>query len=116
MSFPKPIIAGNFQNLDGTFLVNGTLTLRLLSDAQSPSGQVGSGTVVSLPLNSVGTISGAPTVWSNSALNTGTRTNLYEAKAFTGAGQQAWTSTIFITNTNVTFTITNTIPDNIFAF
>lgn len=73
-----------FQDSDGNALANGNVRITISEDAQAPDGQVCAGMTLTVPLDSTGTVSYIPQVWSNSALTPSDTT--YVLEAYTASG------------------------------
>jgi hypothetical protein len=101
---PTISVTQNYQDLAGNPLSNGFLLIRLLSDAQSPAGQICSSTVQRFTLDSGGNTTGLH-LWPNASLNTGSGTNLYHFSAFTSLGQLVWQGTMTIASSLVLVSI-----------
>ncbi len=69
-----------------------------------------------MSLDAGGSISGSPTIWANSSLQTGSGTNMYEVIAYSAAGQPVWSSTAVVNNLLATYNISSIIPNGVYGY
>jgi hypothetical protein len=86
----RQITGGNFQDALGHPLDAGYLTFRLNTDAHAGAIQVVAGSVVTVPLDSNGSVSGTVYIWPNDQLVPSD--TVYIVTAYSAAGQQVWRS------------------------
>lgn len=75
-----------FQDLDGSPLVLGYIVIRISNDAMASDGQVCAGMSLTVPLDTVGTVTYIPQVWPNGELTPDDST--YVLEAFRANGQR----------------------------
>lgn len=75
-----------FQDLDGTPLVLGYIVIRVSKDVMATDGQVCAGMSLTVPLDTLGTVTYIPQVWPNAQLTPNDST--YVLEAYTATGQR----------------------------
>lgn len=120
MSGTNQITGGAFQDLEGSVLANGYLTMQLSHDEQfsfssggdDPDGQVVGGSTRRIPLDANGNINGTVYVWPNDQLNPAN--SYYIVNAYRRDGVQAWLSPQYqtVTSSPSPFNVGAWVPNN----
>lgn len=114
MAGKNQIVGGAFQDLAGSVLANGYLTLQLSHDEQESvdPGEVGAGNSIRVPLDAEGNIAGTVTVWPNDQLNPAN--SYYTVNAFTRSGVSAWMAPQYqvVPSSPSPFNVGNWVPSN----
>lgn len=105
----RRIINGAFQNALGAPLNGGSLKIRLNTDAQVGTTQLFASTVVTVPLDANGNVSGTVLLWPNDQMTP--TTAAYVVKAFDAAGQLTWGPNLVIIPSGAgSYDLSNWVP------
>lgn len=114
MSGKNQITGGAFQDLEGSVLANGYLTMQLSHDEQESvdPGNVIGGSTRRIPLDANGNINGTVYVWPNDQLNPAS--SYYIVNAYRRDGVQAWLSPQYqtVTSSPSPFNVGAWVPNN----
>jgi hypothetical protein len=106
------ITGGAFQDAEGNVLANGYLTFELNQDCEvAATGQICSGIVLNVPLDSSGNVSGTVLIWPNDQLSP--TNNYYTVTGYTAAGQLAWGPNVQQVLGASPFSLNNWIPNQV---